>query len=184
MDAGFPGVEAAAQLGCLRLDRMRPPAASQIRRGARRALRLSVCRAEGGAPHQRHGAFLLTCACSQPSTVNVTPRRIRDTRDRGLRCRAQPKAYRRPLLGYWLRQPDHSFAVQPLVSRFHTFRHSVGSFINALTGNLKLAQKLFGHSNLSTTADIYAHTSQKSEREAALAVERDLWRFLLKCSQF
>jgi integrase len=58
---------------------------------------------------------------------------------------------------------------------FHTFRHSVGSFINAQTGNLKLAQKLLGHSNLSTTADIYVHTSPESEREAALAVERAIY---------
>ena len=58
---------------------------------------------------------------------------------------------------------------------FHTFRHSVGSFINAETGNLKLAQKLLGHSNLSTTADIYTHTTQESEREAALAVERAIY---------
>jgi integrase len=67
---------------------------------------------------------------------------------------------------------------------FHTFRHSVGSFINAQTGNLKLAQKILGHSNLSTTADIYTHTSQESEREAALAVERaiygDLFSTVLK----
>ena len=58
---------------------------------------------------------------------------------------------------------------------FHTFRHSVGSFINAQTGNLKLAQKLLGHSNLSTTADIYTHTSEESEREAALPVERAIY---------
>ena len=58
---------------------------------------------------------------------------------------------------------------------FHTFRHSVGSFINAQTGNLKLAQKLLGHSNLSTTADIYTRTSEESEREAALAVERAIY---------
>ena len=58
---------------------------------------------------------------------------------------------------------------------FHTFRHSVASFINAETGNLKLAQKMLGHSNLSTTADIYTHTTQESEREAALAVERAIF---------
>ncbi len=58
---------------------------------------------------------------------------------------------------------------------FHTFRHSAGSFINAQTGNLKLAQKLLGHSNLSTTADIYTHTSADAEREAALAVERAIY---------
>ncbi len=55
---------------------------------------------------------------------------------------------------------------------FHTFRHSAASIINAKTGNLKLAQKLLGHSNLSTTADIYTHTSIEAEREAAVAVEQ------------
>jgi hypothetical protein len=29
------------------------------------------------------------------------------------------------------------------------------------TGNLKLVPKLLGHSNLSTTADVYTHTSAK-----------------------
>lgn len=58
---------------------------------------------------------------------------------------------------------------------FHTFRHSAGSFINAETGNLKLAQKLLGHFNLRTAADIYTHTTQESEREAALAVERAIY---------
>jgi len=58
---------------------------------------------------------------------------------------------------------------------FHRFRHSVGAFINSQTGNLKLAQKLLGHSNFSTTADIYTHTSEESEREAALAVERAIY---------
>lgn len=58
---------------------------------------------------------------------------------------------------------------------FHTFRHSAGSFINAETGNLKLAQKLLGHSNLATTADTYTHTSVEAEREAAMAVERAIF---------
>jgi hypothetical protein len=57
-------------------------------------------------------------------------------------------------------------------SGFHAFRHSVGSLINAETGNLKLAQKLLGHSNINMTADVYTHTSQESEREAARVVER------------
>lgn len=58
---------------------------------------------------------------------------------------------------------------------FHTFRHSAGSFVNAETGNLKLAQKLLGHANLSTTADIYTHTSAEAERDAAVAVERAIY---------
>jgi integrase len=55
---------------------------------------------------------------------------------------------------------------------FHTFRHSVASFINRETGNLKLAQKLLGHANINITSDVYTHTSAKEDREAALAVER------------
>jgi hypothetical protein len=40
------------------------------------------------------------------------------------------------------------------------------------TGRLKLAQKLLRHNNVSTTADIYTHTSRQSAREAAVALER------------
>jgi hypothetical protein len=49
------------------------------------------------------------------------------------------------------------------------------SSISAQTGNIKLAQKLLGHSNLTTTADIYTHTSEESEREAAEAIEREIF---------
>ena len=54
-------------------------------------------------------------------------------------------------------------------SGFHTFRHSAASIVNRQTGNLKLVQRLLGHSNLSTTADVYTHASSEAEREAALA---------------
>jgi integrase len=57
-------------------------------------------------------------------------------------------------------------------SGFHTFRHSAASILNECTGNLKLAQKLLGHSTVDMTANIYTHTSAESEREAALAIER------------
>jgi integrase len=70
------------------------------------------------------------------------------------------------------------------MSGFHAFRHSAGSIVNAQTGNLKLAQKLLGHSNLSTTADIYTHVYTESEREAALAVEQAIFGTVPRCSQF
>ena len=60
-------------------------------------------------------------------------------------------------------------------SGFHTFRHSAASFINAQTGDLKLAQKLLGHSTLDMTANIYTHALPGTEREAALAVERAIY---------
>jgi len=40
----------------------------------------------------------------------------------------------------------------------HAFRHLVGSVIHKETGSLKLAQEQLGHSNVSTTGDIYVHT--------------------------
>jgi Phage integrase family len=63
---------------------------------------------------------------------------------------------------------------------FHTFRHSVATIVNQKTGDLKLVQKLLGHSNLSTTADVYKHTSADADRSAALALER---RSLAICSK-
>jgi site-specific recombinase XerD len=47
---------------------------------------------------------------------------------------------------------------------FHLFRHSAASIAPAETRDLSLAQKLLGHSRLSTTADIYTHTHGKDER--------------------
>ncbi len=43
--------------------------------------------------------------------------------------------------------------------------------MEARTGRLKLAQRLLRHSNVSTTADIYTHTTQQAKREAAVALE-------------
>lgn len=60
-------------------------------------------------------------------------------------------------------------------SGFHTFRHSTASILNEQTGNLKLAQKLLGHSNIDMTAEVYTHTSAEAEREAALAIERAIY---------
>jgi integrase len=57
-------------------------------------------------------------------------------------------------------------------SGFHAFRHCAASFINNETGNLKLVQSLLGHSNLSTTADIYTHNLTEAEREASEAMEK------------
>ena len=69
-------------------------------------------------------------------------------------------------------------------SGFHAFRHSAGSFLNEQTGNLKLAQRFLGHADISTTANIYTHTSSESERGAAVAIERaifgDLFSTVLK----
>jgi integrase len=60
-------------------------------------------------------------------------------------------------------------------SGFHAFRHSAASIVNERTGNLKLAQKLLGHSNIEMTAEVYTHTSAEAEREAAVAIERAIY---------
>ncbi|MFL6438173.1 MAG: tyrosine recombinase XerC [Terriglobales bacterium] len=57
-------------------------------------------------------------------------------------------------------------------SGFHCFRHSAGSFVNSVTGNMKLAQKLLGHSNFNTTADVYTHTSIEDAKLAAMALQK------------
>lgn len=57
-------------------------------------------------------------------------------------------------------------------SGFHAFRHAAASLINQETGNLKLAQKLLGHADISTTADTYTHTFSESERGASIALEK------------
>jgi integrase len=54
-------------------------------------------------------------------------------------------------------------------------RHSAATIVNQKTGNLKLVQKLLGHSNLSTTADVYTHTSADADRSAALALEQAIF---------
>jgi len=58
---------------------------------------------------------------------------------------------------------------------FHTFRHSAATIVNQRTGNPRLVQKLLGHSNLSTTADVYTHTSAEADRSAALALEQAIF---------
>jgi integrase len=61
------------------------------------------------------------------------------------------------------------------VSGFHMFRHSAATFLNQQTGNLKLAQKFLGHADITTTANIYTHTSSDSDRGASVAIERAIF---------
>jgi len=71
---------------------------------------------------------------------------------------------------------DRSGIARPKrVSGFHMFRHSASTFLNQQTGNLKLAQKFLGHADISTTANIYTHTSSESDRGASVAIERAIF---------
>lgn len=96
----------------------------------------------------------------------------------------------KPLNPNWLRRgvlyPALRKACLPVAARaagFHAFRHSAASLI-AAGGNLKLAQAFLGHSHLSTTADIYTHTSAMAERSAAEALENAIFgQSVPGCSQ-
>lgn len=61
-------------------------------------------------------------------------------------------------------------------SGFHAFRHAAASLINARRGDMKLAQKLLGHTNLAMTASVYTHTYSESERQAALELEQAIFK--------
>jgi integrase/recombinase XerD len=52
----------------------------------------------------------------------------------------------------------------------HLFRHTLAQAVLETTGNLKLAQELLGHAQLSTTADLYMHVDERTLVEAVSAV--------------
>ncbi len=49
---------------------------------------------------------------------------------------------------------------------FHGLRHTAGTRLVRVTGNLKLAQKLLGHASITTTAAYYAHADENDLRNA------------------
>ena len=57
----------------------------------------------------------------------------------------------------------------------HEARHTAITQFLRDTGNLKLAQMLAGHADISTTANIYAHLMQEAPQRAAEAIERALF---------
>ena len=53
----------------------------------------------------------------------------------------------------------------------HMFRHTLAQGILDVTGNLKVAQEILGHAQLSTTADLYMHIDHAALVEAVAAVK-------------
>jgi integrase len=49
---------------------------------------------------------------------------------------------------------------RPRQHGFHLFRHTCGSIVYALTGDIRLAKDALTHSRISTTSDIYVHTDE------------------------
>jgi integrase len=57
---------------------------------------------------------------------------------------------------------------KPRQHGFHLFRHTCGSIVYALTGDIRLAKDALAHSRISTTSDIYVHTSEVPAEVAEL----------------
>jgi site-specific recombinase XerD len=53
----------------------------------------------------------------------------------------------------------------------HMFRHAVAQAVLETTGNLKVAQELLGHAQVSTTANLYMHVDERALVEAVSAVK-------------
>lgn len=64
---------------------------------------------------------------------------------------------------------------------FHIFRHSAGSLIYARSRDLKLVQSALGHSNISTTSDIYIHLEDKAVTEGSQILAEEI---LANCDLF
>jgi len=56
-------------------------------------------------------------------------------------------------------------------SGLHMFRHTAGSVVYAVTGDLKKAQEQLGHADIQTTGNIYVHSDLAQKQEAAKALE-------------
>lgn len=58
--------------------------------------------------------------------------------------------------------------------RFHDLRHTVASLLINANENPKMIQQLLGHSNISTTLDIYAHVMDKSMNKSVDKIYQQL----------
>ncbi len=58
--------------------------------------------------------------------------------------------------------------------RFHDLRHSCASLLLAQGVSARMVMQTLGHSNISTTMDIYSHVIPSLRQEAADAMDRAL----------
>ena len=58
--------------------------------------------------------------------------------------------------------------------RFHDLRHSCASLLLKQGVPMKQIQEWLGHSDISTTANIYAHLDSRSKQLSAATMEKDL----------
>lgn len=62
--------------------------------------------------------------------------------------------------------------------RFHDLRHLCASIMNMQDINIKVAQKRLGHSNITTTMNIYTHPMRSKEAEAAQTIGDFIYNIL------
>ena len=58
--------------------------------------------------------------------------------------------------------------------RFHDLRHTAGSLLLAQGVNIKQIQEFLGHSDVTTTLNIYTHTDENAKKETAAAMGKVL----------
>lgn len=110
-------------------------------------------------PTVKDCAFVFTYECQRPSPA----RKDRPRRYKGQRYPFSKQG--------WMRQWRKALADAKIEDfRFHDLRHTRATRVVRATGNLKAAQKLLGHSNISTTAR-YAHVIEEDLRRAMAAGE-------------
>jgi integrase len=68
----------------------------------------------------------------------------------------------RPLL--WLKKLLKDAGLPPM--RFHDLRHSAATFLLAMGVHIKVVQELLGHSNVTTTLNIYSHVLPSLQQDA------------------
>lgn len=60
----------------------------------------------------------------------------------------------------------------PTTTRFHDLRHSCATLLLAQGVPLVVVRDMLGHSQISTTADIYGHVLPETHRQAADGLDR------------
>lgn len=110
-------------------------------------------------PHVEGCDFVFTYVCERPSPA----RKDRPRRYKGTRYPFSPQG--------WMRKWRKALTDAKIKNfKFHDLRHTRGTRVLRATGNLKVVQKLLGHTDIATTAR-YAHALEDDIRAAMVETE-------------